>query len=205
MRYTSAKSGKVGVFSNIVHYCAVLAAMVAVLCFTLNAEAQIYPILNCDMDEGGIGAVTLVADAPVTILDATEETAVSGVPYCLVKVLVEEAINIWVGLPMDGEWNGRLQSEGGGVYCGIVSNPQSVSQGYVGVTTDTGHEGFIPPGFPPFFAVLDGSFGMLAPGVPNYDLQIDFSYRSIHLMAVIGKQLIQEFYDQQPEYSYWNG
>ena len=36
-------------------------------------------------------------------------------------------------------------------------------------------------------------------------LQIDFSYRSLHLMAVIGKQLIEHFYEQQPLYSYWNG
>jgi hypothetical protein len=42
------------------------------------------------------------------------------VPYCLVKVLVPPAINIWVGLPTGGNWNGRLQSEGGGGYRGSV-------------------------------------------------------------------------------------
>ena len=191
----------------IVIACAMLATVVgmfAVLCFTFTAEAQTSSCPTCDMD--GIGSVVLEADVPlVTILDATEETTLDGVPYCLVKVLVPEAINIWVGLPMDGEWNGRLQSEGGGVYCGFVDHPQSVSQGYVGVTTDTGHKGFVPPGAPPFFAMLDGSFGMLEPGVPNIPLQIDFSYRSLHLMAVIGKQLTEHFYGEQPVYSYWTG
>jgi hypothetical protein len=46
---------------------------------------------------------------------------------------------------------------------------------------------------------------MLARGVPNVPLQIDFAYRSEHLMAVIGKQLVQAFYGQSPVYSYWNG
>jgi hypothetical protein len=36
------------------------------------------------------------------------------VSYCLVKVVVPQAINIWVGLPMEGAWNGRWQSIGGG-------------------------------------------------------------------------------------------
>lgn len=193
------KPGKDGVFGRLIRYCTAIAGMVALLCFSFTAEAQVWPCLECSMD--GIGSVYLEADGPpVTILDATEETTANGVPYCLVKVLVPEAINIWVGLPMEGMWNERLQSLGGGVYCGSVGAPTSaVSTGYVGITTDTGHTGAPPIPF------LDGSFGMLEPGVPNIPLQIDFSYRSLHLMAVIGKQLTEAFYDQPPVYSYWNG
>jgi hypothetical protein len=161
------------------------------------------PIKSCDMS--GIGSVTLVADGPpVTILDAAPATAGSGssaVPYCLVKVLVPQAIHIWVGLPTEGKWNQRLQSLGGGGYAGSVSAPTSaVLGGYVGITTDTGHTGGT------------GSFGMIPPvppatiGSPNIPLQIDFSYRSEHLMAVIGKQLIDAFYGKNTLlYSYWNG
>ena len=195
MGTTRFKSRKVRVLGGLIRYCAAVAGMVAILSFSLSAEAQVSPCIECSMD--GIGSVELYADGPpVTILDATEETTTNGVPYCLVKVLVPEAINIWVGLPMEGMWNERLQSLGGGVYCGSVSAPTgAVSGGYVGISTDTGHSGFI----------LDGSFGMLEPGVPNIPLQIDFSYRSLHLMAVIGKQLIEAFYGQPPVYSYWNG
>jgi hypothetical protein len=49
---------------------------------------------------------------------------------------------------------------------------------------------------------------MLTPvpnGAPDTQLQTDFAYRSEHLMAVIGKQLAQAYYGQQPVYSYWNG
>ena len=161
------------------------------------ASAGPLPIKSCDMS--GIGSVMLVADGPpVTILDAAPATAGSGssaVPYCLVKVLVPQAINIWVGLPTEGMWNQRLQSLGGGGYAGSVSAPTSAVLGkYVGITTDTGHTG------------SSGSFGMLAPGYPNIPLQIDFSYRSEHLMAVIGKQLIDAFYGPNNLlYSYWNG
>src|SRR5205823_8507044 len=123
-----------------------------------------------------------------------------AVPYCLVKVLVPTAINIWVGLPMDNRWNGRLQSLGGGGYAGSVGAPTAaVSGGYVGTMTDTGHTGG------------SGSFGMLTPrsgstpGTPNVPLQTDFAYRSEHSMAVIGKQLTRAFYGQGPVYSYWNG
>src|SRR5262249_31633632 len=91
-------------------------------------------------------------------------------------------------------WNGRLQSQGGGGYAGsVAAATNAVLAGYVGITTDTGHVG------------SDGSFGMLEAGRPNTALQIDFAYRSEHLMAVIGKQLTRAFYGRAPEFSYWNG
>jgi hypothetical protein len=158
-------------------------------------------------DAAGIGAVELHADGPpVRILSVSVATAGSGVgavPYCLVKVHVRTAINIWVGLPIADKWNGRWQSVGGGGYAGSVTAPTAaLLEGYAAAATDTGHVGGRPDlPIPPF----DGSFGMLAPGVPNTALQIDFAYRSEHLMAVIGKQLVKAFYGQSPRYSYWNG
>jgi len=185
---------------------AVAALAASLLAAGANAQS---PVTTCDTS--GIGSVTLVADGPpVTIESVSTDTAGSGaaaVPYCLVKVLVPQAIHIWVGLPMSGKWNGRWQSLGGGVYAGTASLTVPTSAllaGYAGATTDTGHAGG-PPRFPPFLSFLDGSFGMLSPGVPNTPLQIDFAHRSEHMMAVIGKQLVHAFYGQQPVYSYWNG
>src|SRR4051812_10856008 len=69
-------------------------------------HAQTAPVMPCTA--AGIGAVTLVGDgAPVTILSAEPATtaAPASVPYCLVKVQIPRAINIWVGLP--ASWNGR--------------------------------------------------------------------------------------------------
>jgi hypothetical protein len=114
--------------------------------------------------------------------------------YCLVKVLVQPAINIWVGLPSDGSYNDRFMALGGGGFVGSVSAPtKAVQAGYAGATTDTGHKG------------SSGSFGMLSPGVPDALLRTDFGWRSEHMMAVVSKQLIEIFYGKQPELSYWNG
>ena len=164
---------------------------------------SIDPTGTCSI--AGIGATALTADATVTILDAATGTTGTGPTdkeYCLVKVLVDPAVNIWVAMPTSG-WNGRFRSEGGGVYAGSVGVANdSVKQGFVGVTTDTGHTSSI---FPPNLAFLDGSFGMLSPGVPNTALQTDFAYRSEHLMAVIGKQLVKAYYSKDPVRSYWYG
>jgi hypothetical protein len=46
---------------------------------------------------------------------------------------------------------------------------------------------------------------MLKPGEPNVELQKDFATRSLHLMAVVGKQLVKQFYGKDADYSYWNG
>lgn len=171
-----------------------VAAIVALLCD--GVFAQDAPKISCDT--AGIGSARLRADGPavsiVGISTGLAGTGATAIPYCLVKVLVPEAINIWVGLPMNGKWNGRLQSLGGGGYAGRVTVPtNAILDGYVGVSTDTGHPG------------SDGSFGMLAPGRPNIALQIDFAYRSEHLMSVIGRQLTEAFYGRSPAYTYWNG
>jgi hypothetical protein len=176
----------------------------AVLFLGTSVHAQ-SPITTCD--DAGIAAVQLEADGPpVSILSVSTAMTGSGanaVPYCLVKVHVPTQINIWVGLPMDGKWNGRWQSVGGGGYVGGVAAPTSaLLDGYAAAATDTGHVGGRPDLPVP---LLDGSFGMLNPGVPNTQLQIDFAYRSEHLMAVVGKQLVKAFYGQPPRYSYWNG
>jgi len=190
--------------------------VLAILCAS-EVSAQ-SPVTTCDA--AGIGSVTLVADGPaVTITSVSTGVAGSGataVPYCLVKVLVPQAINIWVGLPMDGKWNGRWQSVGGGVYAGqaqLVPPTDALRGGYAAAVTDTGHAGG-PPRFPPFLSFLDGSFGCVNncvgnstanPGQPDTQLQVDFAARSEHMMAVIGKQLVKAFYSEPPVYSYWNG
>lgn len=157
------------------------------------APVAIAPVTECSMT--GIGAATLLADAPVTILEASTGTA-GTVPYCLVKARVAQAVNIWVTLPMGGKWNGDLRSQGGGVFAGSVgAETNAAALGYMGIQTDTGHSAFF----------LDGSFAMASPGVANTALMEDFAYRSEHLMAVLGKQLAKAFYGQAPNKSYWFG
>ena len=164
---------------------------------------QSTPIVTCDA--AGIGSVHLMSDLPTlprrtppNDSSATITSISTGhrgrIPYCLVKVHIPPAINIWVGLPTGGNWNGRLQSEGGGGYAGCVGIPTgSIAAGYVGVQTDTGHTGGGGT-----FGCLNDCAGATASPVDDKQLQIDFAYRSEHLMAVIGKQLAQAFYGRQP-------
>lgn len=165
-------------------------------------DLAIAPAIPCTPE--GIGSTALTTDDPpeknfkATILEVSTGT-IPDAPvtseYCLVKVKVDPAINIWVAMPSDGTWNGRFRSEGGGGYAGQVAvATDSVKQGFVGVQTDTGHP-----------SSAGGSFGMLEPGVPNTQLQEDFAHRSEHLMAVIGKQLVKAYYGQDPVRSYWFG
>ena len=193
--------------------CGVLALIGGIAASSVQAQ-----VTTCD--QKGIGAVSLVADVPgaqvVSVETGVTGTGVGAVSYCLVKVLVPKAINIWVGLPTGGQWNGRWQSVGGGVYAGTAAltvPTDALQNGYAAATTDTGHAGG-PPRFPPALSFLDGSFGCVNncvgnsaanPGQPDVALQNDFAYRSEHMMAVIGKQLVKAFYGDDPVYSYWNG
>jgi hypothetical protein len=181
----------------------------------LAAPVNSAPITTCDM--AGIGSAHLTSDIPtlptttppndssatITSVSTGTTAAPASAPYCLVKVLIPPAINIWVGLPTGGQWNGRLQSEGGGGYAGSVGVATgSINGGYIGIQTDTGHTG----GSGTFGCVNNCTGNNAAnPGTPDVQLQTDFAYRSEHEMAVIGKQLAQAFYGQQPVFSYWNG
>ena len=181
-------------------------------CTRTSRRRALRQITTCDT--AGIGQAHLVSDLPtapstnppndtsVTITSVSTGTT-GGIPYCLVKLLVKPAINIWVGLPMGGNWNGRLQSEGGGGYAGSVGIPTgSIAAGYIGVQTDTGHTG----GSGTFGCVNDCAGATQAsPARWTSSAKADFAYRSEHLMAVLGKQLAQAFYGQLPVYSYWNG
>ena len=165
------------------------------------AHAQSAPALSCDA--AGIGAVKLKADGVTPQILSVSTGTAGQVNYCLVKVRVPKAVNIWVGLPLGGAWNGRWQSVGGGVYAGAANVPtEALREGYAAATTDTGHAGG-RPGVP--VPMLDGSFAMLPDGKPDVATQKDFASRSEHLMAVIGKELVQDFYQRAPAYSYWNG
>eukprot|EP01046_Picozoa_sp_COSAG06_P025817 COSAG06_NODE_2190_length_7381_cov_3.312277_6_plen_221_part_00 len=49
------------------------------------------------------------------------------VSFCLVKVLVKPAINIWVGLPADGSYNDRFMALGGGGFVSVLQQNAAAS------------------------------------------------------------------------------
>ena len=105
----------------------------------------------------------------------------------------DSSIGIEVWMP-SSTWNGRFEGVGNGGYAGSIpysAIAPGVFLGYATVGTDTGHTGS---------STDDGSFALGHP-----EKIIDFGYRSIHLMTVIGKRISSAFYGEDAQHSYFTG
>ena len=105
----------------------------------------------------------------------------------------DSEIGIEVWMP-SSTWNGRFEGVGNGGFAGSIpysAIAPGVLLGYATVGTDTGHSGS---------STDDGSFALGHP-----EKIIDFGYRSIHLMTVIGKQISSAFYGEDAQHSYFTG
>jgi feruloyl esterase len=106
------------------------------------------------------------------------------------KPTADSDIKIEVWLPSTG-WNGKFRGQGNGGFAGQIdyrSLALAVSQGYASAATDTGH-------------AADGTDATWALGHP--ELIIDFAYRAIHEMTVIGKATVKAFYGAAPQRAYF--
>ena len=128
----------------------------------------------------------------------TENTPPLRLPaYCRVKMVLQPTtdshINVELWLPAKN-WNGKFMATGNGGWAGTIQGyddmQDALRRGYATAATDTGHSGNI-------FS------GMFALGHP--EKLVDFAYRSLHLMTVRSKQLIDAFYPTQLNYSYYKG
>jgi feruloyl esterase len=101
------------------------------------------------------------------------------------------AIEVWMPA---SSWNRRFEGVGNGGLAGAIpysALAPGVSLGYATVGTDTGHIGS---------SSYDGTFALGHP-----EKIIDFGYRSIHLMTVIGKQIASAYYGENAKRSYFTG
>ncbi len=100
----------------------------------------------------------------------------------------DSEIKVEVWLPAN--WNGRLLGVGNGGWAGSVQVGELAArsaEGYVAVSTDTGHTGG------------SGSFALGHP-----EKLIDFGTRGIHLMTVNAKRLARAYYGTPASYAYFN-
>lgn len=114
--------------------------------------------------------------------------------FCDVKVIskpsADSVINIEYWLPESG-WNSNLLAKGNGGWNGsITANTlaEGLRLGYATAMTDTGHEG-----------------GSAAFALGHPEKVIDFGWRAVHEMAVIGKQVAKARYETAVKKSYWDG
>jgi len=101
-------------------------------------------------------------------------------------------IRIEVWLPASN-WNGKFQGAGNDGWAGSISYgalAQALRRGYAASSTDTGHQS----------DVTSASFAL-----GHVEKLIDYAYRSEHEMTVKAKAIIQAFYGDAPQYSYWSG
>ncbi len=98
-------------------------------------------------------------------------------------------------MPSDSNaWNGRFVGTGNGGYAGAIVYAElaaTLRLGFAVVNTDMGTS----PS-----TTLDGK-----PLTGHPQKQIDFAYRSTHLMTLAGKDIVTGFYGRQPDYSYFTG
>lgn len=98
-------------------------------------------------------------------------------------------IEIW--LPA-ANWNGRFRGQGNGGFAGEIdygSLAQSVAHGYAAAGSDTGHAA----------SGIDASWALNHP-----EKIVDFAYRAIHEMTVIGKAATKAFYGDAAHHSYFS-
>ena len=88
-------------------------------------------------------------------------------------------------------WNGKFRGQGNGGFAGQLDYRAlaiAVLQGYASAATDTGHAG-------------NGGEATWALGHP--EKIIDFGYRAIHEMTIVGKAAVKAFYGDAAKYSYF--
>ena len=109
-----------------------------------------------------------------------------------IKPTADSDIRFEVWLPAES-WNGKfLQTGNGGAAGALVhaSMAEPLSRGYAVAHTDTGHQGGL------------GDFGW---AVGHPEKLIDYQYRAVHELTVVGKAITAAHYGEAPDKSYWNG
>lgn len=112
--------------------------------------------------------------------------------FCRVAAKVPPAIEFEVWMPRQ-DWNGRLHAVGLGGYLGAINYNDlgaTLRNGFAGASTDAGHK---------------SAGNETAWGIGNPQAIIDLGHRAHHEMTVRAKRLIEAYYGQGPQYSYFSG
>ncbi len=109
-----------------------------------------------------------------------------------IKPSADSDIRFELWLP-ELSWNGRFMQTGNGGAAGSIvhaSLADPLSRGYAVANTDTGHQ---------------GAGGDFAWAVGHPEKLVDYQYRAVHELTVVGKEITAARYGRAPEQSYWNG
>jgi feruloyl esterase len=148
------------------------------------------PVQPC----AGFQALT---EGTVTILSVTAIPEGRGtLPHCRIAGLIAPEIRFELNFPQ--AWNRRFYMFGNGGFAGETPETppkplyrdHALAAGFATAWTDTGHDARREP---------LGSFAA------DQQKLIDYSFRAVHLTAVLAKQLAARYYGRPPAYAYWDG
>src|SRR2546425_8575895 len=139
------------------------------------------------------GGLTSLAVSSTTITSAAMVAAGGGFPeYCNVNGHVDTEIVFALRLPT--QWNGNFYFTSFGGLDGVLPGPGAgLRLGYAEVATDTGHASTNG-------TVYDGSWAY-----HNLERQVNWAYRSTHVVAIAGKTITSAYYGVASRYSYYVG
>lgn len=128
-----------------------------------------------------------------------------GLNFCQVRIHLNHEgsdddvlVEVWLPLNRD-DWNGRFQATGGaGMSTGMLGRAlgPAIREGYAASSTDGGH---------PVQDTNHASWVLKADGTIDYTLLTNFATRSLVESVVLGKSITEQYYQEKPKYSYWNG
>lgn len=140
----------------------------------------------------GPGATACANMAALNIpnVEITEVKLVFGdQDYCSAIGYVKSRIAFEVQLPTN--WNGKMYFQGNGGFAGgFADTSHGRRRGYSTVTTDTGHQAGVSEGFW---------------AQDNRVAEVDYGYRAVHYVALVGKRIIKAYYGRAPKFSYFDG
>jgi feruloyl esterase len=141
-------------------------------------------------------SITIAQSVPAGAFTPPYGSAIDKLPaFCRVAGVIEPTrdsyIRFEVWMPATG-WNGKFLGVGNGGFAGSIgfgSMGGNLKRGYATAGTDTGHE-------------ADGEDASWAYHHP--EKVTDFGYRAVHLTTVNAKSLVQAFYTQAAQHSYFD-
>jgi feruloyl esterase len=134
---------------------------------------------------------TTVSSAKIVAADAAKHLPA----FCEVTASVKpvQGSNITVVYRLPDNWNGKMLGLGGGGWAGnilLTTAAPGLAKGYATAQTNGGHD---------VGNLWDTSWAA------NPEASKDFSYRAIHVMTDVGKQVVAKYYGEPQKRAYFQG
>jgi feruloyl esterase len=150
----------------------------------------------------GLGADGRFAGAKIASARLVAADPAKHLPaFCEVKGTASPTPGSHIGVVyrLPEAWNGKLLGIGGGGWAGNVTLEaagEGLAKGYAVAETDGGH---------PSTDGVDVSWAVTTDGRVDPVANDDFGFRAVHVMTVLGKQVLDAYYGKPALKAYWQG